>query len=86
MMAIVKAPLAVLPLLFKSRLALYAEILVLRPQLNVLSRGSPHRADLTNIDRLFLVWPYRLWPGLLRSVSILRPETFVRWHRQGFRA
>lgn len=41
---------------------------------------------LTNVDRLFLVWSYRIWPGILGAVCALRPETIVRWHRQGFRA
>jgi transposase InsO family protein len=86
MIAIVKALLAVIPSLFQSRSALHIEILVLRHQLNVLSRRSPCRTHLTNSDRLFFVWLYRLWPGLLRAVTILRPETIVRWHRQGFRA
>src|SRR6266516_7855901 len=85
MIAIVKALLAMIPSLVKSRSALHIEILVLRRQLNILSR-SPCRARLTNGDRLFFVWLYRLWPGLLRAVTILRPETIVRWHRQGFRA
>jgi transposase InsO family protein len=37
-------------------------------------------------ERLLFVWLYRLWPGVLGSVSILRPETVVRWHRLGWRA
>src|SRR5438105_4794115 len=86
MIAMVKALLAVIPSLDKSRSALHIEILVLRHQLNILSRRSPCRARLTNSDRLFFLWLYRLWPGLLRAVTILRPETIVRWHRQGFRA
>jgi transposase InsO family protein len=85
MIAIVKALLAMIRSLFKSRSALHVEILVLRHQLNVLGRGSCHRAHLTS-DRLFFVWLYRMWPGLLRAVAILRPETIVRWHRRGFRA
>jgi hypothetical protein len=74
------------PSLFQSWSALHVEILVLRHQLNILGRRSPCRARLTNSDRLFFVWLYRLWPGLLRAVTFLRPETIVRWHRQGFRA
>jgi hypothetical protein len=38
--------------LFRSRVALQAEILVLRHQLNVLRRRSPKRVVLGNIDRL----------------------------------
>ena len=84
MIAIVKALLAMIRSLFKSRSALHVEILVLRHQLNVLGRGSCHRAHLTNSDRLFFVWLYRMWPGLLRAVAILRPETIVRCTGEAF--
>jgi len=40
----------------------------------------------TSVERLWFVWLYRLWPDVLRSVTIVRPETVVRWHRQGWRA
>ena len=63
-----------------------AEILVLRQQLLVLSRKSPKRARLRNIDRLILVWLCRLFPSLLEAVVIVKPETGLRWHRRGFRA
>ena len=62
-----------------------AEILVLRQQLIVLHRRRP-RVRLRNIDRLVLVWLYRLFPRLLDAVVIVKPETLLRWHRRGFRA
>jgi hypothetical protein len=31
------------------------------------------------------VW-YRLAPGVLDALKIVRPETVIRWHRAGFRA
>src|SRR5262249_1796149 len=72
--------------LFRSRAALEAEILVLRHQLNVLQRKSPKRATLSSIDRLLLVGLYRLAPGTLDALKIIRPATLLRWHRAGFRA
>src|SRR3954463_10965469 len=36
-------------------------------------------------DRLILVWLYRFAPSVLGSVTIVRPETIVRWHRACFR-
>jgi hypothetical protein len=72
--------------LFRSRAALEAEILVLRHQLNVLRRKSPKRVPLSSIDRLLLVGLYRLAPGVLEALKIVRPETLLRWHRAGFRA
>jgi hypothetical protein len=41
--------------LVRSRMALQAEILVMRHQLNVLRRKSPKRMALGNIDRVVLV-------------------------------
>jgi hypothetical protein len=72
--------------LFRSRAALEAEILVLRHQLNILRRKSPKRVALSSIDRLVLVGLYRLAPGVLDALEIIRPETLIRWHRAGFRA
>jgi len=72
--------------LFRSRAALEAEILVLRHQLNILQRRSPKRVILGSIDRLLLGGLYRLAPGTLDALKIIRPATLLRWHRAGFRA
>ena len=69
---------------FKSRRRLEAEVLVLRHQLNVLQLRAPHRLYLTWIDRALFVWLYRGYPCILDAITILRPETIVRWHRKGF--
>jgi transposase InsO family protein len=70
----------------RSQAKLQAEILVLRQQLLVLSRKSVLRARLRNLDRLLLVWLYRLFPSLLEAITVVKPETVLRWHRRGFRA
>src|SRR5260370_39432516 len=71
---------------FKRRARLEVENLILRQQLVVLRRKSPVRVRLWNIDRLLLVWLYRLHPSLLDAIIIVQPETLIRWHRRGFRA
>src|ERR1700723_2556359 len=71
---------------FTRRARLEGENLVLRQQLVVLRRKSPTRVKLWNIDRLLLVWLYRLYPSLLDAIIIVQPETLIRWHRRGFRA
>ena len=71
--------------LFRSRIAMQAEIMVLRHQLNVLRRRSPKRAVLDNIDRLVFVGLYRVAPQVLEMLQIIKPETVIRWHRAGFR-
>src|SRR5262249_44641562 len=78
--------LAVLASPFKSKLRLEAENRVLRHQLIVLRRRRPHgRVQLTNDDRLFFIQLYRWCPAILKVLTIIRPETLVRWHRAGFR-
>src|SRR6202040_2945018 len=72
--------------LFRSRASLQAEILTLRHQLKVLRRKSPQRLTFTSIDRLLFAGLYRLAPGMLDALKIVRPETVIRWHRAGFRA
>src|SRR5580693_1679899 len=77
--------LAVLASPFKSKLRLEAENAVLRYQLIVLRRKLKGRARLTNSDRWFLVQMYRWFPSILTVVTIVQPETLLRWHRAGFR-
>src|SRR5258705_5480055 len=77
--------LTVLALPFKSKLRLEAENAVLRHQLNVLRRRLHGRVRLTNNDRWFFIQLYRWVPSILQVLTIIRPETLVRWHRAGFR-
>src|ERR1700680_329401 len=77
--------LAVLASPFKSKLRLEAENAVLRHQLIVLQRRVRGRVQATNNDRWFLVQMYRWFPSILLVLTIIRPETLVRWHRAGFR-
>jgi hypothetical protein len=70
----------------KSRASLEAENLVLRKQVIVLSRKSRSRVRLQNIDRLIFVWLYRCFPAILNAITVVKPETVIRWHRRGFRA
>ena len=70
---------------FKSRSQLEGENAALRRQLIVLRRKVRGRAALTNADRWFLVQLYQWFPSILDVLSIIRPETLLRWHRMGFR-
>ncbi len=71
---------------FKSRRRLEAEILVLRHQLNVLQQRTRRRLHLRWADRAVFIWLYRRCPRILDAITIVRPETVVRWHRKGFAA
>src|SRR6202051_3161464 len=77
--------LAVLASPFKSKVRLEAENAVLRHQSLVLRRRLHGRVRLTNHDRWFLIQLYRWVPSILQVLTIIRPETLVRWHRAGFR-
>ena len=70
---------------FKSKNRLAAENAALRHQLIVVQRRVRGRIHITNGDRLFLVMLYRWFPSILKAITIIRPETLVRWHRAGFR-
>jgi hypothetical protein len=53
--------------------------------MRVLERKIQGRVRLTNSDRLFFIWLYRWFPSMLDVLRIIRPETLMRWHREGFR-
>ena len=77
--------LAVLASPFKSKSRLEAENAVLRHQLIVLRRKVRGRVRLTNNDRWFLIQLHRWFPSTLQVLTIVQPETLLRWHRAGFR-
>jgi putative transposase len=70
--------------LLVSRLALATEILVLRQQLVVLNR-TVKRPKIRRRDRLFWVSLSRLWKDWREALIIVKPETVIKWHREGFR-
>jgi hypothetical protein len=76
--------LTVLALSFKSKGRLEAENAALRHQLIVLRCKVHGRVRLTNSDRWFFIQLYRWFPSILTVLTIIRPETLVRWHRAGF--
>jgi hypothetical protein len=75
---------AVLAAPFKPKSRLEAENAALRHQLIVLRRNLQGRIRLTNSDRWFFIQLYRWFPSVLKVVTIVQPETLVRWHRVGF--
>ena len=77
------ARLLVLPSRPQGQLA--AENAALKLQLAILQRKQHVRVRLTNSDRLFFVLLYRWFPSILKSMTVIKPETLVRWHRAGFR-
>ncbi len=60
------------------------ENIALRQQVAVLKRETP-RPRLHPLDRVFWVFLSRLWPRWKDALVIVKPETVVGLHRQGFR-
>jgi len=85
MIALVRFFLSLVGSPLKPKLRLAAENAALRHQLIVLRREMRGRAWLTNNDRWFFIQMYRWFPSILQVLTIIRPETLVRWHRAGFR-
>jgi putative transposase len=58
--------------------------LALRQQLAVYAQDRP-RPRIFPFDRAFWVMLSRLWPRWKDHLVVVRPESVVRWHRDGFR-
>lgn len=67
-----------------SRRHLALENLALRQQLALLRKRSK-RPQFGRVDRIFWVWLSQRWSGWRDALCLVRPETIIRWHRQGFR-
>jgi putative transposase len=69
---------------FLTRASLAMENAALRQQLAIYQRHHK-RVRLRASDRAFWVVLQKLWPGWDRALIVVRPETVIAWHRQGFR-
>ncbi len=70
--------------LFLRREALVLENLALRQQLAAYKRAGK-RPRLRMLDRAFWVGLSKLWRKWSTALVIVKPETVIRWHRQGFK-
>jgi len=68
----------------RSRTTLALENAALRQQLTVYQRAQK-RVWLRTEDRVFWVALRRLWPAWDRALIVVKPETVIAWHRQGFK-
>src|SRR6266404_5873006 len=84
-MSLVLAVLGALRAALRTRTDLTLENLALRQQLALLRRRSK-RPQFALLDRLLWVWLSNQWAGWRDALHVVRPETVIRWHRQGFRA
>ena len=68
----------------RPKVLLVADNLCLRQQLVVLQRRKP-RPRLEEADRRFWILACRWFSGWRTSLLIVKPETVLRWHREGWR-
>jgi putative transposase len=85
MTSVLMSVLATLQGAVRSHMTLHLEVLALRHQLQVLQRSQPRRLHLARRDRWLWAWLSRVWSGWRTALVIVKPETVVAWHRQGFR-
>src|SRR5947208_12851681 len=85
MMSVLVLALLTLRSCLRSRAALQLEVLALRHQLQVLNRSRPRRLRLVTADRWLWVWLSHSWTAWRTALVMVKPETVIAWHRQGFR-
>jgi hypothetical protein len=73
-----------LRLCLRSPTSLAAENLFLRKQLALYQERKVKPQRATHATRFALVWLSR-WFDWREALRVVQPETFLRWHRQGFR-
>ncbi len=83
-MSICKVLFLLLRGLFVSRSNLIIENLALRQQLTIQQR-TIKRPKLKRKDRIFWAWLSRTWPQWKSALIVVKPETVIKWHRQGFK-
>ena len=69
---------------FRGRRDLVCEVAALRQQLPVYKRQNK-KPKLERGDRIFWIWLSRHWTQWKSALVIVKPETVLGWHREGFR-
>src|SRR3954453_19858154 len=85
MMSVLISLLATLRGVVRTRAALHLEVLALRHQLQVHQRSRPRRLHLAKADRWLWACLSCSGSGWRTALVIVKPETVIAWHRQGFR-
>jgi len=76
---------AIIMAIFKGKQTLIVENLALRQQFGVYLRKGKRPPRLKPLDRVFWVFLSKIWDGWKSSLVIVKPDTVIVWHRQGFR-
>jgi putative transposase len=84
MLPVISALLALVVVLFRSRVSLSLEHLALRHQLGVYQQ-TIDRPRLHWTDRVLWAWLSRLWPSWRGALVFVQPRTVIAWQQQRFR-
>jgi hypothetical protein len=76
---------ALLRATIRARADVAAENLLLRQQLVVPTRPTRRRSRVRTRDKLLWVFARLARRDCRQHVLLVRPETVIRWHRQGWR-
>lgn len=68
---------------FKSKAQLQFENIYLRKQIEILKRSSI-KPKIKKSDRIFFTVMKNLITNWKKNLFIIKPETVIKWHRQGF--
>ena len=85
MFDVLRSALGALRSFCRTQRELALENLALRHQLAVLRRTSPARIAAERIDRVLWSWIAGAWKDWRNASLLWKPDTIVRWHREGFR-
>lgn len=83
MLGLLLALLGALRAACRPRASLVVENLALRQQLAILRRKTK-RPPLLQVDRAFWIVLTRTWSRWAETLTIVKPETVIGWHRRGF--
>lgn len=84
MINLLKMLLKIVQYWFSSRNQLVLVILLLRHQISILQRNAK-RPRLKRSDRVIFVLISRILKNWKQTISIVKPDTVLRWHRKGFK-
>src|ERR687884_401203 len=82
--ALLRDAVRLLRLCLRPSTALAAENLFLRTQLALYQERQVKPRRATDATRPALVWLGR-WFDWRQALAVVQPQTFIRWHRRGFR-
>jgi len=69
----------------RTRASLIAENALLRQQLIIVTRSAKVRGKITRLDRAILVALAAVAKNWRDALLIVKPDTLLQWHRQGFK-